>query len=99
MVQLPSPQSEHNQQMPDAIPKLETDYNGLTKNLKEANELLLNSNNKQSTQSPMKNVLSAKSTTNTSNTNNNTIKNNTGISPQQLFELVSQNTKTGNKPW
>lgn len=91
MVQLPSPQSEHNQQMPDAIPKLETDYNGLTKNLKEANELLLNSNNKQSTQSPMKNVLSAKSTTNTSNTNNNTIKNNTGISPQQLFELVSQN--------
>ena len=39
----------------------------------------------------MKNVLSAKSTTNTSNTNNNTIKNNTGISPQQLFELVSQN--------
>ena len=54
MVQLPSPQSEHNQQMPDAIPKLETDYNGLTKNLKEANELLLNSNNKQSTQFPIK---------------------------------------------
>ena len=36
-------------------------------------------------------MYSSKDTTNTSNTNNNTIKNNTGISPQQLFELVSQN--------
>lgn len=86
MVQLPSSQSEPSQQMPDAISKLKTDYEDLTKKLIQAKESLLSLDNKQSTHSPTKDIKPPKNPTSTTIANNNT-----GISPQQLFELVSRN--------